>query len=133
MKAKVLMTLLLSVLAAPVVASDTSDGMFIGNVLKVAQMGAEQRRMLRERWEQASPEERLEMRRQYQDRQPQRAPEERGQWGVRMPNPADFAAPANGFTSNFGTGFEQRRPEQEESAPFYDPRARFNPAGKYRR
>ncbi len=133
MKAKVLMTLLLSVLAAPVVASDANDGMFIGNVFKVAQMGAEQRRMLRERWEQASPEERLEMRRQYQDRQRQRAPDERAQWGVRVPGPADFAAPVNGFTSNYGTGFEQRRPEQEEGAPYYDPHNRFNPAGRPRR
>lgn len=133
MKAKVLMALLLSVLAAPVVASDTLESIFIGPALKVAQMGSEQRRMLRERWEQASPEERLEMRRQIQERPQQRAPEERGQWGVRIPGPADFAGPANSFSGNFGAGFEQRRPEQEESAPYYDPRNRFNPAGRNRR
>lgn len=131
MKAKVLMTLLLSVLAAPVTASESFESVFIGPALKVAQMGSEQHRQMRERWERASPEERLEMRRQSQERQ--RAPEERGQWGVRIPAPSDFAGPANGFSGNFGAGFEQRRPEQEESAPFYDPRNHFNPAGRNRR
>lgn len=127
MKAKVLMTLLLSALAAPVAANESFESVFIGPALNLAQMGPEQRRQMRERWEQASPEERLEMRRQSQERQ------ERGQWGVRIPAPSDFAAPANSFSGNFGAGFEQRRPEQEESAPFYDPRNRLNPAGRNRR
>lgn len=128
MKAKILMTLLLSALAAPVVAGESFESAFIGPALQVAQMGPEQRRQMRERWEQASPEERLEMRRQSQERQ------ERGQWGMRIPAPSDFAGPASGFSGNYGAGFEQRRPEQEDGAPpYYDPRNRFNPAGRHRR
>jgi hypothetical protein len=140
MKTKVLMTLLLSVLAAPVLASDTVESMFVGPAIQVAQLAPEMRRMLRERWEQASPEERMEMRRQFQERLQQRPPEEReavrqrlreqrDQWTGRMPpppGPADFA----GAASNFGTGFEQRRPDQpgpEDNAPAFDPRNRFNP------
>lgn len=137
MKAKVLMTLLLSVLARPVLASDAIESMFIGPALQVAQLAPEERRMLRERWKQASPEERMDMRRQFQERLQQRSPEQRqrlreqrDQWSGRMPtppSPSDFA----GGASNFGTGFEQRRPGQpgpDDNAPNFDPRYRFNPS-----
>jgi hypothetical protein len=147
MKAKVLMTLLLSVLATPVLASGAVESMFIGPALQVAQLAPDMRRMLRERWEQASPEERMEMRRQFQERLQQRPPEEREasrqrpreqreSWTGRMPNlpgPSDFA----GAAGNFGTGFEQRRPGQagpDDDAPGFDPRNSFNPAaGRNRR
>jgi hypothetical protein len=147
MKAKVLMTLLLSVLAMPVLASGAVESMFIGPALQVAQLAPDVRRMLRERWEQASPEERMEMRRQFQERLQQRPPEEREAsrqrqreprepWTSRMPNPpdpADFA----GMAGNFGTGFEQRRPgqpAQDDNASGFDPRNTFNPpAGRNRR
>ena len=147
MKAKVLMPLLLSVLAAPALASDAVESMFIGPAIQVAQLAPEVRAMLRERWEQASPEERMDMRRQFQERMQQRSPEERDaqrrrlqeqrdQWTGRIPNPpnpADFS----GMGGNFGTGFEQRRPGQsnpDENAPAFDPRYRFNPAaGRNRR
>jgi len=141
MKTKVLMPLLLSVLAAPVLASDALESMFIGPAIQVAQLAPEVRRMLRERWEQAGPEERMEMRRQFQERLQQRSPEERealrqrleerrggmppeqrqrlrdqrDQWTGRVPNPpnpADFAGGGGNFGGNFGTGFEQRRPAQ---------------------
>ena len=147
MKAKVLMTLLLSVLATPVLASDAVESMFIGPALQVAQFAPDVRRMLRERWEQASPEERMEMRRQFQERLQQRPPEDREAlrqrlreprepWTGRMPtppDPADFA----GMAGSFGTGFEQRRPGQpgqDDHAPGFDPRNTFNPpAGRNRR
>jgi hypothetical protein len=146
MKAKVLMPLLLSVLAAPALASDAVESMFIGAGIQVAQMAPDMRRMMRERWEQASPEERMAMRRQFQERLQQRPPEEReerrqraqeqrNQWTGRIPvppNPADFA----GLGGGFGTGFEQRRPapEGDDNAANLDPRDRFNhPAGRNRR
>ncbi len=144
MKAKVLMPLLLSVLAAPALASDAVESMFIGAAFQVAQMGPEVRRMMRERWEQASPEERMEMRRQFQERPQQRQQEQRGQWAGRIPNPpgpADFAGMGGNLGGNFGgafgTGFEQRRPDPsapDDNAPGFDPRNRFNqPAGRNRR
>jgi hypothetical protein len=163
MKATVLMTLLSSLLATPALASDAVERMFVGPALQVAQLAPEARRMLRERWEQASPEERMEMRRQFQERLQQRPPEERealrqrledrwsgmtpeqrqrlreprDAWTGRMPaapDPADFA----GMGGNFGTGFEQRRPAQpgaeDADAPGFDPRSRFTPpAGRNRR
>ena len=125
MKAKVLMTLLLSAVALPVLAGEAIDGMFIGAAVKLAQLGPEERQMLRERWEQASPEQRMEMRRLFQERLQSVSPDEReaqrrqseprrGEapqdqrnrqregWTGRLPNPA-------GDLSGFGTGFERRR------------------------
>ena len=141
MKAKVLMTLLLSAIATPILAGDAIERMFIGPAIQVAQLAPEERRMMRERWEQASPEERMEIRRQFQERLQQPSPEERearrrkleersagiapeqrqrlrelrDQWAGRIPNPpgpADFAGMGGNFGGNFGTGFEQRRPGQ---------------------
>ncbi len=137
MKAKVLLPLLLSVLAAPALASDTVESMFIGTSIQVAQMAPELRRMMRERWEQASPEERLDMQRQLQERGARRQPtqEQRAPWAGRIPNPpspADFMNMGNGF----GTGFERRGPAQnpDDNATNFDPRDRFNyPAGGNRR
>jgi len=137
MKAKVLLPLLLSVLAAPALASDVLEGLFIGATFQIAQMAPEERRMLRERWEQASPEERMNMQRQFQERGGRRQPnqEQRDPWAGRIPNPpnpADFVNMGNGF----GTGFEQRgpNPEANDNPANFDPRNRFNyPAGRDRR
>jgi len=137
MKTKVLLPLLLSVLAAPALASDVLESMFIGTAIQIAQMAPDVRRMMRERWEQASPEERLDMQRQFQERGTRRQPaqEQRDSWSNRIPNPpnpADFVNMGNGF----GTGFERRgtNPEGDDSATNYDPRNRFNhPAGRNRR
>lgn len=135
MKAKVLLPLLLSVLAAPVLASDTFESMFFGAGTQIAQMAPEMRRMMRERWEQASPEERMDMQRQFQERGARRQPpqEQRAPWAGRIPNPpnpADFVNMGNGF----GTGFERRGPESDDNPANLDPRDRFNhPAGRNRR
>lgn len=137
MKAKVLLPLLLSVIAAPALASDALESVFIGAPLQVAQMTPEVRRMMRERWEQAGPEERMDIQRQFQERGARRQPnqEQRDSWSGRIPNPpspADFMNMGNGF----GTGFERRAPgpDADDSATNYDPRNRFNhPAGRNRR
>ncbi len=172
MKANVLMTLLLSAIVMPAAASEAVDRTFIFPAFQVAQLSPEERRVLRERWEQSSPEDRMEIRRQFQDRlqaapQQEREPrrqQQRDGWPVRIPtppNPAEFAqgmVPFGGnfggnvggnlngnlngnfsgnFGGNFGSGFEQRRPEpadQDQNAPNFDPRSRFNaPAGRNRR
>lgn len=123
MKANVLMILLLSATAAvPSLADDALSSMFVGSTLQVAQMSPEQRRAMRERWEQASPEERMNIRRQFEERMPR-----------RLPNPGDFVNPGNGFGGGYGTGFEQRRPDLETGAPYFDPRNRFNPPASRRR
>ena len=157
MQAKVLMTLLLSVLATPVVAGEMIESMFIGPNLLVAQMAPEELRLLRQHWEQASPEERMSMRRQLQERIRQFTPDElavrrrqleehrgginsephpheqRDPWGAWIPNPANpagIAGTAENFISNFGTGFEQRHPGQaipDDNAPNPDPHDRFDP------
>jgi hypothetical protein len=162
MKTKVLVTLLLSAIATPILAGDAIERLFIDPAIQVAQLAPEERRMMRERWEQASPEERMAIRRQLQERlqqvppeerearrrkqeerwsgvtpeQRQRLREQRDQWVGRIPNPpspADFA----GAASNFGSGFEQRRPSQpspDDNAANFDPHDRFNPsAGRNRR
>lgn len=120
MKAKVLMTLLLSALAQPLLAMDT-PGVFIGVTIQVAQLTPEERRALRERWEMAGPEERMEMRRRFQERLQQPGPRQRP--------PVDFGG--------FGTGFERRLPippMPPEADPDSDPRAGFPyPAGRHRR
>lgn len=132
MKAKVFLPLLMSLLATPALASDAFESLFAGPGVQVAQMGPEARRMMRERWEQSSPEERMELRRQFQERLQQGPGFEREQWGSRPPRPSDFP----GMGGNFGTGFEQRGPVpgMDDGAPRLDPRDRFTPpAGRYRR
>ncbi len=132
MKAHVLMTLLLSAIAVPVTASEAVERQSIFPAFKVAQLSPEERRALRERWEHASPEDRLELRRQYQDREPRRQ-QQRDGWTIRIPappNPAEFAremTPFSGnFGGNFGSGYEQRRPETADQDE-------YPPAGRYRR
>jgi hypothetical protein len=156
MKSNVLMTLLLSIAATPVMADSVLDSMFIGPAFQVTQISPDERRMMRERWEQASPEERTMMRRQFQERMQHPSPEERwsgaapeqrrhmrdqaGQWMGRMatpPSPSDIAGMAGNFVGSFGTGFEQRRPNPtnpDDNATNPDSRNSFvPPAGWHRR
>ena len=134
MKPNVLLALLLSIAAAPALADSALESMFIGPALQVAQLSTDERRMMRERWEQASPEERTAMRRQFQERLQQLSPEERearhrkheerwsaappeqrqrlreqgGQWMGRMaapPTPADVAGMAGNLGGNFVGSF----------------------------
>lgn len=81
----------------------------VWGALLVAQMSAEERRALRERWEQMSPEERARLRRDVQERMPPMRPD--GGMG------AGFGA---GFGGGFGTGFEGRGYEthgEDDRAP----------------
>lgn len=125
MKARILMVLLLGALAQPTRAEQAIGGVYISSTIQIAQLGADDRRTLRERWEQASPEERMEMRRLFQESQPRdaretgdsrRQPRDGRGYGTypeqrpreqrdfpRMPSPSDF--------TGFGTGFEHRLPE----------------------
>lgn len=118
MKAKVLMTLLLSAAALPTLANDAFESMFVGTVTHIAQVSPEERRMMRERWHEASPEQRMQMRRRFQERMQQVSPEERDarvrQWQNSIPNPAG-CVDCMDTMSNFGAGFERRQPRQAES------------------
>jgi hypothetical protein len=144
MKAKVLTTLLLSAIATPALAGDAIESMFVGPAIQIAQLAPEELRQWRERWRQASPEDRMTMRRQFEEQLRQLPPGQRqrtrDQWSARIPNPPDpagMAATVGGFVSNFGTGFEQRRPDPsgpDDNAANFDPRDPYNPsAGRYRR
>jgi hypothetical protein len=105
---KTLLPLLLALLALPAGARDFG-GLFGQPLPHVAQMSQEERRALRERWEQASPEERADLRRMFQDRM------------RRMPS-VPFAPPGMDMgervyerwqEEGFGTGYEQRRHEDD--------------------
>jgi len=90
MKAKTLATLLLVLAAAPSFAQSVPSGMFGAPLAKLAQLSAEERRALQERWERATPDERVRLRQEVQEH-------------MRMPG---FPDP-----SRFGTGFERRTEE----------------------
>lgn len=90
MKAKTLATLLLVLATAPSFAQSVPSGMFGAPVAKLAQLSAEERRALQERWERANPDDRGRIRQEVQDR-------------MRMPGFPD--------TSRFGTGYERRTEE----------------------
>ncbi len=120
MKSKLPLALLMSALAAPVLADNLLDGAFSGAAFQLAQVSPAERRMMRERWEQASPEERTNMRRLFQERMQQFSPEQRprlreqgARWMERMPatpSTGDLIGIPGNFVGNFGTGYEQRRP-----------------------
>ena len=73
MQAKLLFSLLfpllLALVGAPALADDGVFAMFAPAIGKLVQFSPEERRAMRDRWEQASPEERLQIRREFQDRQ----------------------------------------------------------------
>jgi hypothetical protein len=132
MKAKLLLPLLLALLAAPAQANDGVFAMFAPAIGKLAQFSPEERRAMRERWEQAGPEERLQIRREFQDRlrqspadsrreavEPGRNPpssERDRQRGQRQNNRYRGENPDE---ASFGFGFERRRHEDDrvESPP----------------
>jgi hypothetical protein len=120
-----LMTLLLALAGAPALADDAYHGPFAPALGKIAQFSPEERRAMRERWEQAGPEERLRMRREFQERQErmrqmpmegQRDMQER--WRSLPPAERErHRVPREGHgqrgeyadDGSFGTGFERRR------------------------
>lgn len=109
MKNKTLMTLLLALATLPAAAQDF--GSVFGQALPfVAQMSQEERRALRERWEYASPEERVQMRRMFQERLRQMPPERFD------PRPTELREQMNERwqDNGFGTGYEHRRYEESD-------------------
>lgn len=119
MNAKLLLPLLLALNVGPALADD-GYAVFGSGIVMVAQSTPEERRFMRERWEQASPEERLRMRRDYQDRQEQRARGKR-----------DGNAERNGYSMGFGIGFEHRRDEREDERGNADSQAAPMPPGNF--
>ena len=114
------LTALLLALAATPAHADPSGFGFLGQALgTLAQSGNDERRAMRERWEQASPEERLQMRREFQERQerlrpvpsdPRRdaAEADRSRGRERRERAEEYS---------FGFGFERRRQEEEQVLP----------------
>lgn len=126
MNPKRLMPLLLALLAAPALADEGNHGVFgvvIGPAIaQVAQFSPEERRAMRERWEQASPEERLQMRREFKERMRQMPPDPRrdmaeqwrnpplpGRERPRAPDQGKRYREGNPDEASFGFGFERRR------------------------
>jgi hypothetical protein len=130
---KLLLALLLALATAPVLASEHASVQFGAALGKIAQFSPEERRALRERWEQAGPEERLRLRREFLDRQERmRQPpfESRGEMVEQWKNPTTTVRDRgrgeresrgqrgeNTAEGSFGTGFERRRFDDERFAP----------------
>lgn len=116
---KTLLALLLALTAMPALADEGGSRFPNPMQTMLAQLTPEERRVLRERWENASPEERMKMRRDFRERQMrQRDPEgERGNWtedDSRGRKPRDEER-QRGYRNSredegsFGMGFERRR------------------------
>lgn len=131
MRRNLLFALLLSLPTLPALASQADSAIFSQAriTIKLAQNSPNERQDLRERWEQASPEERIRMRQFFQDRLRQLpAP---AQDAIALPFPGtaqrdnrrerdiyrgrdnsrDAYAPPD---SRFGFGFERRHPEETQ-------------------
>ncbi len=125
MRRNLLIALLLLLPTLPALAGQADSSLFSSaeGVIKLAQLSPSERREARERWERASPEERMRMRQFFQDRLgqlpvpareairipfPDMAPrdEAREQDARRQP---DAYAPAD---SRYGFGFERRRNDE---------------------
>ena len=113
---KLLSALLLTLATLPALADQADSALFNQAFGRLAQASSEERRALRERWEQASPEERIRMRQFIQDRVRQLPAPARE--AMRMPFAGgsredsysqDAAPPPD---SSFGFGFERRRSEE---------------------
>ena len=116
-----LLLALVTVIATRAALADQADsGMFGQPLVKLAQLSPDERRALRERWEAASPEERIRMRQFFQDRMRQLpAP---AQEALRLPFPGmplrdaprdreEHRRAGPPPDSSFGFGFERRRTE----------------------
>lgn len=119
MKSKALITLLFSLAALPAMAQEFS-GVFGPSLPFVAQMSQEDRRVLRERWEQASPEERAYLRREFQERLRPVTPDRYGSREREMREEIRQEMRERMYErwegNGFGTGYEHRR--HEESGPY---------------
>ncbi len=125
---KTLSALLLALATVPAthaaLADQADSGMFGQPLAKLAQLSPDERRAMRERWEQASPEERIRMREFFQNRMRQLPGP--AQEALRLPFPGmpmrdvprereeqRRAGPSP--DSSFGFGFERRRSEDGQS------------------
>ncbi len=125
MTIRTLSALLLTLATLPALAGQADSTMFNPPSIKLAQLSPDERRALRERWEQATPEERIQLRKLFLERVrrmpsfplppeaheamqlpfPGRAPHEREQReDVR-------GGKAEAPDASFGFGFENRRQE----------------------
>ena len=122
MTRKVLMTILLSLSALPALASDF--GTVFGQPLPfVAQMSQEERRMLRERWEQASPEERARLRHMFKEKMRQLPGGSYANQGMEMGDRAMMPWGDDRYDSGYGSGYEHRhRGEDDRSGDRYEDR-----------
>lgn len=119
-----LFALLLLTSTLPALADQADSSIFsqVQASIKLAQLSPDERRDLRERWEQSNPEERIRLRRYIQDRVrqlptpaqeairlpfPDVAPRESGRDRGAYRNQGDEAQPDNP-DSRFGFGFERR-------------------------
>jgi len=115
-----LLMLLLTLQTLPALANQTESVLSSQRFGKLAQLGLDERRALRERWEMASPEERIRLRQFFQDRLNQLpAP---AQAGIGIPFPGlvqDNNRSNNDKTQEggFGFGFEKRRFEELSPVP----------------
>jgi hypothetical protein len=119
MRRNLLIALLLLLPTLPALAGQAESSIFSpsAGLIKLAQLSPSERREARERWERASPEERIRMRQFFQDRLGQLPVP--AQEAIRIPFPdmaprddarePDAYAPAD---SRFGFGFERRRTEE---------------------
>ncbi len=121
---KMLSALLLALATVPALAAQADSTMFGQPFVKLAQLGPDERRALRERWEQASPEERMRMRQFFQDRMRQLPPE--AQEAIRIPFPGagqreygrertDKRRGKQSSEGGFGFGFEKRHFEDGQT------------------
>ena len=116
---KALLVALLS-LAATQALAGPFDPVFLGPAqAMVAQMSPEERRALRDRWEQASPEERLKMRREFRERLSRNRSQsgdgrddfarDMAQGGRESGDRDRSRYQRDDDDGRFGTGFERRR------------------------
>lgn len=114
-----LAALLLALVAAPAHAGDSDFGLMGQALGKLAQSGNDERRAMRERWEQAGPEERLQMRREFQERQERsRAfPFDPRREATEPDRSRAKDRKERGEEYSFGFGFERRRQEEEQLLP----------------
>ncbi|MEW5770108.1 MAG: hypothetical protein AB1831_07045 [Pseudomonadota bacterium] len=108
MNRKALMTLLLALAALPAAAQDFG-GVFGAPLPQVAQLSPEERRQMRERWENAGPEERAAMRRTFQERMHRMQREPMGPG--RMEGRERWRETGEGM--GYGMGYEHRRYQED--------------------
>lgn len=120
---KTLSALLLTLATVPALADQADSGMFAPAFGKFAQASQNERRMLRERWEQSSPEERIRMRRSLEDRMGQMPAQDALRRGAaQRENCRDREGNCNqdagqATERRFGFGYERRQFDENRPDP----------------